>query len=141
MNDMNATPAQVQPTLPLAESSLEALAVSHYEQVYAVCHAFYDDPSVCLGLANQAFRDTAATPHLIAVSGSLAHLLSGRPSVELPVPTHTLLSNLAWLLKEVMKLTYRDIGAALGMDAEQVKHEIAAVRETILSLASLQPAC
>jgi len=141
MDGMNATPAPLEPTLPLAESSLEALAVSHYEQVYAVCHAFSDDPSVCLGLANQAFRETAGTPCLVSVSANLAHLLSGRPGIELPVPRHTLLGNLAWLLKEVMRLSYTDIGAALGMEAGQVKHEIAAVRETVLSLVSAQPAC
>jgi hypothetical protein len=137
---MNAALTPMQPTFRMAESSLDALAVSHYEQVYGMCHAFYDDPSICLGLANQAFRDTTATPNLIAVVGNLAHLLSRRSGVELPVPAHTLLSNLAWLLKDVMSLSYTDIGEALGMDTEQVKHEIAAVRETLLSMVPEQAA-
>jgi hypothetical protein len=118
----------------LAEPSLEALAIAHYERVYAVCHAFHDDPAVCLSLANQAFRNSAAEPDLVAVGQNLALLLAGQPGGALPAPSHPLRSNLAWLLKDLMNLRYKDIGAVLGMDAEWVRREIAAVRETLISL-------
>jgi hypothetical protein len=131
---MNTAPAPIPLLLPLAKPSLEALAVAHYEQVYAVCHAFHDDPAVCLSLANQAFRNSAAEPDLVAVGQNLAHLLTGLPGGALPAPSHPLRSNLAWLLKDLMDLRYADIGAALDMDAEWVRREIASVRKTLLAL-------
>jgi hypothetical protein len=131
---MNAALTLMQPTVRLADSSLDTLAVAHYEQVYALAHAFYDDPSVCLSLANQAFRDATGNPELVTVCRNLISLLSRRPGLELPVPSHTLLSNAAWLMKEIVSLRYAEIGEVLRMDVEQVKHEIAAVRETLLTL-------
>jgi len=131
---MNTAPALMQPPVRLVKPSLDALAVARYEQVYAVCHAFHEDPAICLSLANQAFQAAAAAPELVTVSRNLAQLLSHRPGVELPVPSHTLLSNLAWLLKELMGLRYAEIGEALGMDTGRVRSEIAAVRETLLAL-------
>jgi hypothetical protein len=137
---MNATLTLMQPTVRLADSSLDTLAVAHYEQVYALAHAFYDDPSSCLSLANQAFRDASSAPSLLTVCHNLIALLSRRPGLELPVPSHTLLSNSAWLLKDVVGLRYAEIGEVLRMDTEQVKHEIAAVRETLLAMTAEQVA-
>ena len=139
-NEMNAATTLMQPAMRLTDSGLESLAVAHYEKIFALCHAFYADPSICTGLANQAFRDAAESPDLVTVSSNAVQLLSRRPGLELPVPSHVLLSNLAWLLKEVVNLRYADIAIALGMDTEQVKHEIAAVRDTLLDAVSEQSA-
>ena len=133
---MNATAPTV-PTAPRTlDTSIETLAVTHYEKIFGLCHALYADPSVCTGVANQAFRDAAETPDLTVVCRNAVRLLSRRPGIELPVPSHSLLSNLAWLLKEVVNLRYNDIAIALGMDSEQVKHEIAAVRDSLMALVS-----
>jgi hypothetical protein len=137
---MNTATTLMQPTTRLADASIESLAVAHYEQVFALCHALYADPSVCMSIANQAFRAAAEQPELVTVCRNAVHLLARRPGLELPVPSHALLSNLAWLLKEAVNLRYAEIAVALDMDVEQVKHEIAAVRDTLLSLVSEQTA-
>ena len=133
---MNATAPTVQTAQRSIDTSIESLAVTHYEKIFGLCHALYADPSVCTGIANQAFRDAVETPDLTSVCGNAVRLLSRRPGMELPVPTHSLLGNLAWLLKEVVNLRYSDIAIALGTDAEQVKFEIASVRQTVLDLMS-----
>jgi hypothetical protein len=124
---------------PLANPLLETLAVAHYEQVYTLCHAFHGDPSACLSLTNQIFRDASGEPTLMTVCANAVRALTRRPG-DLPAPGHSLCDNLAWLLKEAMALRYADIGALLGLDANQVRHAIASVRETLLSAVGEQVA-
>jgi len=118
------------------EVTLAALAVAHYEQVYALCHAFYDDPGLCLNLTNQWFQDSAAAPDLATVCRRAVQALSRRPNLPLPIPSCGRLTNLAWLLKDAAGLRYADIGAVLDMDVEQVKFAIAEAREAALAFAS-----
>ena len=137
---MNATTIIARQTQgPLANPLLETLAVAHYEQVYTLCHAFHADPALCLSLTNQIFRDASLDPALLTVCRNAVHALTRRPG-ELPVPACSLRDNLAWLLKEVMALRYAEIAGVLGVDADQVRHTIAEVRETLLAAVDEQVA-
>jgi hypothetical protein len=120
------------------ELVLENLAVAHYEQMYAVCHAFYDDPALCLTLTNQWFREATTSPSLVTVCRKAVDTLRRRAGLELLVPSCGLMANLTWLLKEVAGLRYAEIGEVLGMDFDEVKHTIASVREALLALATEQ---
>lgn len=130
---MNATTFIARQTQgPLSNPTLEALAVDHYEQIYTLCHAFHADPSVCLSLTNQIFRDAASEPTLLAVCRNAVHAVMRRPG-DLPVAGCALQANLAWLLKETTGLRYGDIAAVLNMDIDTVRCTIAEVRETLLA--------
>jgi hypothetical protein len=120
----------------IGEIALESLAVDHYERMYALCHAFYDDPAVCMSLTNQWFTDSADSPSQVTVCRKAVDSLRHRAGLELLVPSCGLLANLTWLLKEVAGLRYAEIGEVLGMDFDEVKHTIAAVREALLATTS-----
>lgn len=126
------------PTLA-ADHALEVLAITHYEQVYALCHTFHAEPAVCLSLTNQIFRDATTAPDFLTVCRNAVRALTHRPG-ELPVPSCSLLANLAWLLKEVTGLRYGEIGEVLGLELDQIKHTIAEVREALLAALSEQAA-
>lgn len=120
--------------LSAGDVALESLAVAHYERMYALCHAFYDDPAVCMSLTNQWFRESADSPSRVTVCRRAVDSLRHRAGLELLVPSCGLMANLTWLLKEVAGLRYAEIGEVLGMDFDEVKHTIAAVREELLAI-------
>jgi hypothetical protein len=137
MNTQIPTVSETQPFI--ADPALEALAVAHYEHVYALCHAFHADPAACLSLTNQVFRDATTSPEYLTVCRQAVRAIARRPG-ELPVPSCSLRANLAWLLKEVTGLRYSEIGEVLGLELDQIKQTIAEVREALLSAMSEQAA-
>ena len=127
---MNALMTQQQVA---GQQSIESLAASNYEKVYAFFNAFLDDAAVCLDLADKAFRDAEECNLTTACLFTKAVArLNSQPGLESPVWTSSYESNLAWLLKDIAGLRYSEIGAILEMSRTEVKERIAEVRYTVL---------
>lgn len=104
-----------------------------YERVYALSHAFFPEPLTCAALTNAMVSGTIAEGNLCGVYRRVVLAIRARKDRTQPVPACSLLANFAWLLREVAILSHAEIGEVLQMETDEVRQQIAEVREAVLA--------
>ena len=120
---------------PVPCEPVEGLISTYFDRTFMVLNVFIDDPRTCLELSQDIFRTVQENGQVSQKALFCALVKRVRrlhnKNVFLEGVPHE--SVLCWLLKETSQLKYADIGSLMGLDREQVKLSIAAVRSRLLS--------
>jgi hypothetical protein len=104
-----------------------------YRRVYGLSHAFFPEPLTCAALTNAILSGAVAQANMCGVYRRVVLAIRGRRDRSQPVPACSQIANFAWLLKEVAELSYAEIGDVLQMERDEVRQQIAEVREAVLA--------
>jgi hypothetical protein len=121
-------------------AEMSPLHVEHYTRVYALSHAFFPEPLTCAAVANAILSDAISGVNKTGTYRRVVLAIRARKDLVQPVPACSLMANFAWLLKDVAALSYADIGEVLQMEADEVRQQIAEVREAVLACLEETPA-
>ncbi len=114
---------------------VESLIITYFDRTFMVLNVFIDDPRTCLEHSQDIFRTVQENGQVSQKALFCALVKRVRrlhnKNVFLEGVSHD--SVLCWLLKETSQLKYADIGSLMGLDREQVKLSVAAVRSRLLS--------
>ena len=115
-------------------SGMEDLATNHFERVFLLFGAFFEDPKVTMGFTESAFRaaEQTGTPSPSVLYQCAVDSISDWENEREPEEAISLQARLCWLLKELGMLRYQEIAKILGIDYEAVKHSIAETRFALM---------
>jgi hypothetical protein len=103
-----------------------------YARVYALSHAFFPEPLTCAAFTNAILTGAVADGNPCGVYRRVVLAIRARKERTQPVPACSQIANFTWLLKDVADLSYAEIGEALQMETDEVRQQIAEVREAVL---------